>query len=164
VGSSTAGAESYDRLIEGAVQKLLQQHSATARGVEQLKIAVLEVENASAEELLDWQEHIYEKITTSINQSLRYRDVSLRFVQAALRETRLRPDDLFLPKNQRSFAGALEAQGNPVQCLLFPKLTSGTTRGEDVRQRNYLLTLELVDIQTGWNEKVAEQIRKAYTE
>ncbi|MEQ8765283.1 MAG: penicillin-binding protein activator LpoB [Planctomycetota bacterium] len=163
VGKDAAGAASYDRLIEGAVQKLLQQHSATGRGVDQLKIACLEFENAGSEELGDWQNQLFDLINTSINQSMRYRTISDRFVSAGLRETRLRRDDLFIPAKRRQFIDVMESAGNPVDALLFPKLTTGSTRGEDTRQRNYLLTLELVDVKTGENEQVSERLRKAYT-
>ncbi len=163
VGSGAAGAASYDRLIEGAVQKLLQQHSATARGVDQLKIACLEFENAGAEDLGDWQNQLFDLINTSVNQSMRYRTVSDRFVTAGLRETRLRRDDLFIPAKRDQFAEVMRSSGSPVDALLFPKLTTGSTRGDDVRQRNYLLTLELVDVKTGENEQVSERLRKAYT-
>ena len=162
VGNRAAGAETFDRLIEGAVQKLLLEHSAASTGVKH-QIAVLEVENASAEELTDWQEQIYDKLDTSINQSERYVTISRRFVDEALRETRLRPDNLFLPKYRRDFIAVLEQSGNPVELLLFPKLSSGTTRGgDDTTQRNYLLTLELVDVDSGKSETFSQPVRKQY--
>lgn len=163
VGKSGAGAASYDRLINGVVAKLLSEESAARGGTEGLKVAFLGVENAGIEEIVDWQESLYELIDTSINQSDRYRNISRRFVDAAMREARLQPDDLFLPRGRRAFSEVLEAQGNPVDCLLFAKLTTGSTRGEEgARQRNYNLTMELVDIETGMGPKHTERIRKAY--
>lgn len=163
VGARTAGAETFDRLIAGTVNKLLEGQTAAKTATGRLSIAVLPVENASAEELGDWQEQIYDLIATSINTSDRYQMISRRFVDAALREGRLRSTDLFLPQQRREFLRILEVSKSPADFLLFPKLTSGTTHGEDVRQRNYLLTLELVDVQTGASNRVAEQVRKAYT-
>jgi hypothetical protein len=165
VGNRAAGAETYDRLIEGAVQKMLGLHSASLnRGGEKLKVAVLAVENASGEELGDWHEQVYELIDTSINRSDRYRTVSRRFVDAALRETRMTNEQLFLAKNRRDFVAVLE-QNEPVHCLMFPKLTRGTTAaGGGVAQKNYMLTLELVDLKTGFNDKVSERLRKEYTQ
>ncbi len=163
VGAKAGGGTTYDRLIEGAVGKLLNRQSAAARGMGKLKVAYLGVENKSAEDLADFQEHIYELIDTSIETSGRYRSISRRFVAAALRDTRLRADELFLPKHRRTFIKALETQGNPVEFLLFSKLTSGTTRGDGVKQRAYMLTLELVDVETGDFNKESERIRKAYT-
>lgn len=163
VGSRAAGTATYDRLVNGAVQKLLRLHSASNRGTSRLKVAVLPIENKSGEELGDWDDHLYELIDTSINRSERYRTVSLRFVNEVLRETRLRPEQLMLPKYRRAFMAALETKGRPVECLLFPVLTRGTTHaGGGVTQRNYMLTLELVDVQTGWNDKVSERLRKEY--
>jgi hypothetical protein len=162
VGAKAAGSATYDRLIEETVGKLLNRQSAAQKGLGQIKVAFLGVENKSAEDLGDLQEQIYELIDTSINTSNRYRTVSDRFVKAALRETRLRTDELFLPKQRREFIQTLESQGNPVEFLLFAKLTSGTTRGEGVKQRAYMLTLELVDVETGFNDKESARIRKAY--
>jgi hypothetical protein len=163
VGSRSAGAATYDRLIAGAVEKLLGSHNAARGGTGKLQIATLPVENASSEELGDWQEDVYEKIATSINQSERYVTINRRFVEEALRETRLRQTQLFLPKYRRAFLEALEASDNPVQLLLFPKLTTGTTRVESDSQRNYTLTLDLVDVESGKDYKVSEQVRKAYS-
>ena len=56
-----------------------------------------------------------------------------------------------------------EAAKVPAQVLIFPKLTTGTTElGPKRAQRNYLLTLELVDISTGRDFRVSEEVRKAY--
>ena len=163
VGSKAAGAAAFDRLITGSVTKLLDSHNAAHAGTGKLKVAVLRVDNASAEELLDWQEQIFDLISTSINQSGRYETVSVRYVDAALRDTRLRRDDLFLPAKRREFLKILERDDNPAQVLLFPKLSSGTTVGDNVGQRNYLMTLELVDVSSGKDFRVSERIRKAYT-
>ena len=163
VGARTAGAATYDQLINGAVQQLLQLHSAANAGLGQLKVATLGIENASGEELGDWNDQIFELIDTSINRSGRYRTVSTRFVNEALRETRLRTEQLFIPEHRRTFMDLLETKGTPVECLLFPKLTRGTTVGGGSTQRNYMLTLELVDVKTGWNDKVSEQLRKQYS-
>jgi len=162
VGSRTAGSATYDRLIEESVDKLLARRSASNEGPP-IRVAYLGVENKSAEELGDFREQIYELIDTSIENSQRYRTISRRFVEEALRATGLRPSNLFLPANRRRFASVLEAEGNPVEYLLFSTITSGTTQGDGVRQRNYMLTLELVDAVTGDNDKESARIRKAYT-
>ena len=89
--------------------------------------------------------------------------ISKRYVNAALREARLRPDQLFIPGNRRTFAAILESQGEPVDTMLFPKLTSGTTPSAGVTQRNYLLTLELVDLKSGYSKKFSsDALRKEY--
>lgn len=162
VGSKAAGSTTYDRLIEEAVTKLLDRQSASNQG-ESIRVAYMGVENKSAEDLGDLREQIYELIDTSIETSQRYRSVSKRFVDAGLRETGLSRDDLFLPKNRRQFIEVLEANGNPVEYMLFSKLTSGTTVGDSVKQRAYMLTLELVDVETGDFDKESARIRKAYT-
>ena len=164
VGNRAAGAAAFDRLISESVDRLLRDVSAARGGLGKLRIVTLPVENASSEELGDWQEQVYELIDTSINRADRYEMISRRFVDAALRELRMRPDQLFIPKNQRAMKELLESQGHPVDAYLFPKLTSGTTAaGDGIIQRNYLLNLELVDLETGRSTKVSSKpLRKEY--
>jgi hypothetical protein len=163
VGSNSAGAATFDRLVSEAVEKLLKGHSASDAGLSKLKIAVLNVENKSAEELGDWQDQIYALISTSINTSQRYDMISQRFVGAALREARMRPEELFIAAKRRTFIAILESQGQPVDALLFPELTSGTTSsGADTTQRNYVLRLELVDVQSGRSQEATARLRKEY--
>ena len=163
VGSRAAGAATFDQLLHGAVKKLLLRHGASREAANKLSVAVLRVDNASAEELGDWQEQIFDKISTSVNESGRYQTISLRYIDAGLRESRLRRDDLFIPAKRRIFLDVLEAAKVPAQVLIFPKLTTGTTElGPKRAQRNYLLTLELVDISTGRDFRVSEEVRKAY--
>ena len=153
VGTKAAGGAIFDRLIEEAVGKLLNRQSAAGSALGKISVAYLGVENKSIEELVD----------TSIETSGRYKSISRRFVKEALRESRLNADNLFIPKHRRKFIKTLEAQGNPVEFLLFSKLTSGTTRGDGVTQRAYALTLELVNVETGEQDKETARERKAYT-
>lgn len=164
VGNRGAGAETFDRLISEAVERTLAGHTAARTGNDPLKVVSLPVENQSSEELGDWQSQIYELIDTSINRSERYTMISERFVNAALREARLKPEDLFIPAKRRTFVSILEQEGQPVDLMLFPKLTSGTTSAaEGVTQRNYLLNLELVDLQSGVSYKYSSKpLRKEY--
>jgi hypothetical protein len=74
----------------------------------------------------------------------------------------MRPDQLFIPDNLRMFAAIMEQQQQPFDYLLFAKLTSGTTRENKDYQRDYLLTLELIDIQTGQPDKQSATISKGY--
>lgn len=171
VGSHEAGASVFEPLVQKAVVDLLDKESAGA--IQQAgfneeasfpkKICFCGIENASAEELGDFKEQIYEIIDQKIVEAQVYEPISRRFVEAGLREGRVRPDELFLPANQRLFVEIMEKQGNPFDYLLFAKITSGTTRsnGSDY-QRDYLLTLELVNIHTGVAQKTSEKIRKGY--
>ncbi len=170
VGSHVAGAETYKPLIEESVAKLLGRE-AESTGIQPAglngqvgckRICFVGVENRSAEEIGDFKEQIYEIIDSHISESGVFQSVSKRFVDAALLETRLRPDQLFLPNNRRMFAAALEEVGQPFDYLLFAKITSGTTGSNGDYQRNYLLTLELVNIQTGDNDKESATLRKGY--
>lgn len=170
VGSHTAGAETYKPLIEESVGKLLGRQ-ADSTEVQQAglgpdgackRICFVGVENRSAEEIGDFKEQIYEIIDSHIAGSGAFKPVSKRFVDAALQETRLRPDNLFLPNNQRMFAAALEQGGQPFDYLLFAKITSGTTGSNGDYQRDYVLTLDLVNINTGDYDKESATLRKGY--
>ena len=170
VGSHTAGAETYNRLIDESVAKLLgrQEVAVTPASWDAAcppgpkRICFVCVENCSAEEIGDFKEQIYEQIDTQILQSGAFTPVSRRFVDAALTQTRLRPDSLFLPDNMRMFTASLEQQGQPFDYLLYAKLTSGTTEKNHDTQRDYLLTLELVNVHTGQYDKESAKIRKGY--
>ena len=53
-------------------------------------------------------------------------------------------------------------EGQPFDYLLFAKLTSGTTEKNANYQRDYLLTLEMVNVNTGDFDKESATIRKGY--
>ena len=169
VGSHSAGAETYKPLIDESVGKLLARHSQGVQpasynpnGPQPLRICFVGVENKSIEELADFKEQIYQAIDTRITQSGTFQTVSRRFVDAGLQQARLRPDMLFIPQNMRDFSAAMERQGQPFDYLLYATLTSGTTRDNRDYQRDYLLTLEMVSIRDGSNDKESAELSKAY--
>src|SRR5262245_21476213 len=156
VGSHAAGAETFKPLVDEAVGKLLARQSAVvpAGGVPGPKrVCFVGVENKSSEEIGDFKDQLVEVIDNRIVESGAFQPVSRRFVAAGLREARVRPDELFLPANQRRLLAVMEQQGQPFDYLLFASLTSGTTRTNGEMQRDYLLTLELVNVQTGTPDK-----------
>jgi hypothetical protein len=169
VGSHSAGAETFNPLINESVAKLLGRQETQLHSVSYhdgppapKRICFVCVENRSIEELGDFKEQIYEQIDSQILQAPMFDPVSRRFVDAALYETRLRPDSLFLPENMRLFMAALEQQGQPFDYLLYAKLTSGTTENNQDYQRDYLLTLEMVNVHTGQYDKESAKVRKGY--
>jgi hypothetical protein len=171
VGSHTAGAAVYNPLIEEAVAKLLARqsvavHEVSYQGAEVLPtpktVCFVGVENKSIEELGDFKQQIYQQIDTLLVQSEAFQPISKRVVDAALRETRLRPDSLLIPENRALFTSVLQRQGQPLNYLLFATLTSGTTVRNTSQQRDYLLTLEMVDVHTGAYDKQSASISKGY--
>ena len=169
VGSHMAGAETYNALIGESMAKLLGRQEAVCLptaynegAAAPKRICFVCVENCSIEEMGDFKEQIYEQIDTQILGSPMFEPISRRFVDAALRETRLRPDSLFLPEKLRLFTAVLEQQGQPFDYLLYAKLTSGTTEKNHNTQRDYLLTLEMIDVHTGRYDKESAKIRKGY--
>ena len=182
VGSHTAGAATWNPLVDQAVAKLLgrcpspiqpagftltdqpessQVGSALADGT--ATVCFVGIENKSAEEIGDFKDQLYERIDMQVNETDSFRGISRRLVDAALLETRLRPDSLFLPDNRDRFASALGRQGTPVDYLLYATITSGTTERNKTSQRDYLLTLELVNLKSGDAIKESAEIRKGYS-
>ncbi len=172
IGSHQAGQETFEPLIDEAVGKLLARHAPESyRLVTEedeslpappIRICFVGVENRTAEELGDFKEQIYELIDARLLESSTFAPVSRRFVDAGLRQTRIRPDELFVPGNLRTFVALMEQQGAPFDYLLFAKLTSGTTRENRDYQRDYLLTLELVELQSGAQDKQVASLSKGY--
>ena len=77
-------------------------------------------------------------------------------------EIRCRPDALIIPENQRQLQVVLEREQQPFDYLLFASVTSGTTEVNGDYQRNYQLTLELLDIHSGDSLKESALLRKGY--
>ena len=170
VGSHEAGAETWKPLINEAVGRMMgrqiqeiQQASLAGMPTGRKRICFVGVENKSSEEIGDFKEQIYEHIDTQLSQSELYGPISRRYVEAGLRDSRLRPDDLFIPSNQQLFITVMQKMNQPFDYLLFAKITSGTTRDNKSYQRDYLLTLDLVDINTGEYTKESATLRKAYS-
>lgn len=170
VGSHAAGAEVFDPLVEEAVAKLLgRQATLTPEcpigpdGLPAKKsICFVGIENKSAEPLGDFKDQLYQQIDTKILESDVFQPISRRMVDAALVETRLRPDALMVPSNLQLFTAVLERQGAPFDYLMYATLTSGTTERNKSKQRDYLLTLELVNLHTGVPDKQSAEISKGY--
>ena len=173
VGSHKAGAETFNPLIDQAVAELLGRHSGGFQPAGfnpnqpppppgPATICFVGVENKSAEEIGDFKDQIYQQIDTQILQAGTFRVINRRFVDQGLLQSRLRPDSLFVPANMRTFAGVMEQMGQPFDYLLYATITSGTTQNNASYQRDYLLTLELVNIRTGDYDKQSAKIRKGY--
>ena len=163
VGINSAGSAVYEQQVEAVVQKMLAGEIASNRNLQQARICVLRVENRSAEDLGDWSEQLYSLISGSIDSSDRFGILSTRALDRALQEGDMIQDDLLLPKYQRKFVEILEAAGNPIQYLVFPSLTSGSTSGgSGVSQRDYLMELELVALENGESRKYSAKISKEY--
>ncbi len=171
VGSHQAGAETWKPLIDESVAKLLSRachdvHTVSytsANGTPVRKVCFVGVENRSSEPVGDFRDQIYEHVDSLVGQSDQFRMISRRYVEAAMAECRCRPDLLVLPDKQRELQAALERSDQPFDYLLFAQITSGTTQSNNDYQRNYLLTLELLDIHSGESLKESAELRKGYS-
>jgi len=170
VGSHQAGTETFKPLVEKAMSDLFARQSGMAAygpngellPPQQKRICFVAVENKSSEEIGDFKDQIYQIIDLHIVNSGVFAPVNKRFVDAGLAATRLRPDALLIPQNQRTFAAVMEQQGQPFDFLLYATLTSGTTRENKDYQRDYLLTIEMVNVHDGSYAKEAATLSKGY--
>lgn len=170
VGSHEAGAETWKPLIDESVAKMLGRACCDVQTVSYTdesgspvrKVCFVGIENHSSEPIGDFTEQIYEHIDAIIGQSPQFRMISRRYVEAAMIECRCDPATLVLPAKQRQLQAALEKAEQPFDFLLFAKITSGTTRSNKDYQRDYLLTLELLDIHSGESLKERAELRKGY--
>ncbi len=161
VGARSAGTETHSRLIDEAMTKLLTRQKSEVTNA-QLKVAFVDLENKSVEELGDFREQLMQIIETVAENSERYRMISRRYVETALNEVRLKPNQVMLPKYMRQFTQVLEQQNNPVDFLMYAILTSGTTTGVESTQRDYILTFEIINVRTGDMDKQSARVRKEY--
>ena len=173
VGSNRAGAEVYNPMVRSATAKLLARaaeepiqqvayNSPPQAPMPKRKVCFISLENASMEELGDFKEHIKTAILEEISSSDQFEIVSDRAVTAGLRALSLRPDDLFMQENMRMFTSAMGRGGTPVDYLLFAKITSGTTQDNRDMQRDYKLSLELINTQNFVPLTVSTPMRKEY--
>ncbi len=167
VGSHEAGAETFNSLVDESVAKLLARQQPAGAVTETgaslgKRICFVGVENVSSEDIGDFKDQLHEQVDTAITSSGRFQTISARFVENGLKQMRLMPDDLMVPANRRQFANLMEQDGQPFDYLLFARLTSGTTTNNKSYQRDYLLTLELVDLQSGQYDKESAKVRKGY--
>ena len=79
-----------------------------------------------------------------------------------MNECRCRPNTLVLPAKQRELQLVLERDDHPFDYLLFARITSLTTASNGDYQRDYQLTMELLDIHTGESLKESAILRKGY--
>ncbi len=170
VGSHEAGAEVFDPLVEEAVAKLLSRQQISTEGCPlgpdgmplKKTVCFVGIENKSSEDIGDFKDKLYNQIDSQILDSRTFQSISKRMVDAALHETRMRPDALMLPDNMQLFTAVLQRSGAPVDYLLYATLTSGTTKRNSSTQRDYELTLELTNVHTGEYDKQSSEVRKGY--
>ncbi|MFI5401504.1 MAG: penicillin-binding protein activator LpoB [Planctomycetota bacterium] len=163
VGSKTAGAETYNALIEEATRKLLNAEAARFPDGSVRKICFVGIENKSAEELGDIRDSTNEIIETVLFQAKRYDMIGQRYVTHVLQVTGMRAEDVFLQEGLEKFVSVLRKEGQDPDYLLWAIYTSLSTTGEKERQRDYLLTLELTDARSGrLMQKETAKVRKAY--
>lgn len=172
VGSHAAGAETWKPLIEESVCKLLARSCSTIQqashstidqnGNAVRSVCFVGVENSSSEPIGDFKEQIYEHIDSIVSQDPQFKMISRRYVEAAMGECRCNPESLVIPAKQRELQAALERAEQPFDYLLFARITSGTTSSNGDYQRDYKLTLELLDVHTGESMKEFADLRKGY--
>jgi len=150
VGSRQAGIEVFDQLIQETTSTLLDEVASKSRAEGKLKIAFVDIENKSAEELGDAKASSYDKIQAIVVNTDVFTLIGQRFVDAAMREAGMHSvDDMFTGKGRERFMLALGNQGITPDFALWGRFTTTTSKFEGGRQRDYSLKLELYNLQTG---------------
>lgn len=170
IGSHEAGAETWKPLIDEAVARLLGRSLSevetvsyrSPEGMPVRTVCFVGVENRSSEPLGDFREQIYEHIDSQVGKASNFRMISRRYVEAAMLEIRCHPDAMINPENQRQLQASLQRSDQIFDYLLFAQVTSGTTNVNGNYQRDYQLTLELMDVHTGKSIKDSALLRKGY--
>lgn len=163
VDARRGGIVVYDQLTS-VVQRLLDNHKANVRAQGKMRVAFVGIENRSAEEIRDIRDALYEVIDTILVNEEVYTPINRRYVEEAMRAVGLTPEGLFLRNGRERFLEAVSKEGMAPDYLLYAVITSMTSQGVDEDQRNYQLTLELIDAHTG--ETVAKEtgrVRKGYS-
>ena len=172
VGSHQAGAEVFRPIVCQTTEKLLTQAymqpvsastPLSSDGLPVRRVCFIEFENKTNEEIGDFKEQLQEIIDTKISESTSFATVSPRAVQGVLRSTGLRPDELFLKSNMAKLTAAMQEDEPPFEYIMFAKLTSGTTVDNIDKQKDYMLTLEMVNVNMpGDRLKESASISKEY--
>lgn len=163
VGSKTAGAETYNALIEEATRKLLNAEAARFPEGAVRKICFVGIENQGAEDLGDIRASTNNIIQTVIFQAKRYRMIAQDYVDHVLKVNGMAARDLHLEEGRNKFLSVLRKEGQEPDYLLWAKYSTLSTEGEKERQRDYLLTLELVNSASGDLVQLeTARVRKAY--
>ncbi|MDR1383989.1 MAG: penicillin-binding protein activator LpoB [Planctomycetaceae bacterium] len=169
VGSHKAGSEVFRPIVCETTQKLLGKAASQPvafqenDGFQKRRVCFVSLENKTNEELGDFKEQLFEIIDTQISESDVFTTVSPRAIEGAMRTAGFRAEQLFLPENMAAFSAAMQKGGEPFEYMLFAKLTSGTTADNRNSQKDYMLTLEMVNVHSPEDRlKESTMIRKEY--
>lgn len=167
VGSHEAGAETFNVLVEESVGKLLGRQTPdcidpmTGQMLRK-RVCFVGVENRSSEDIGDFKDQLFEQIDAAVASSGTFQTISSRYVENGLRQLRLHPEDLMVPMHRHDFQQIMQQNEQPFDYLLFGTLTSGTTDNNNSYQRDYQLTLEMINVNDGSFDKESAMIRKGY--
>lgn len=149
VDATRGGIEVYDGLVSDVTTRILEDFRARPDTPDHMNVAFIGVENKSAEEMRDARDAVYEEINSILVNEKAGVMVNRRFVETIMQKNGLRPEDLFLKSGRERFVQEASAEGIVPDYLLFSTVTSLTSEGLGEAQRNYQMTLELVDAHSG---------------
>jgi hypothetical protein len=164
VGARKAGAETYNRLVEGAVKKLVDHVERKPAAGKRFVIAFLPIDNEGAEELGDRRAATYEAAAQAVFDSGLFTMLDKDYIDTVVKKVGMRPKDLFLQEGIEKFLSVLRTDGKDPSYLLMANYTTLSTDGSGgVSQRDYQMTMRLVDSSSGEVvSRVTEKVRKEY--
>ena len=167
VGDRRAGAVEYRRLMDDSLKELSSKFRDATRlsNAPRIRVAFFGIENKTNEELGSWRYQINDIMNKAIYGSADFQDISFdRYVKPALDTAGVKPENLVIPAEARKFLAVLEKNNQVLDAFLFSSLTQGDTTQGNLKQSDYVLTLELINPLDGQRLAMSNaEISKEYT-
>ena len=168
VDKSKIGIEGYDKIIYSAMEDLLKREQLK-RGSAEIKLigwVGLLNKTSDRDTGTDIEQASNNTIERMIVQSGQYRFMGHEVMKAVMSEVGVTDINklLAIAEKRRRFITVLEKQGDVPDYLLIGDLTSASSRGSGLTQKNYQLTFKLIDARSGitYDMVQSKEFRKMY--
>ena len=168
VDKSKIGIEGYDKIIHTAMEDLLKREQLK-RGSSEIKLigwVGLLNKTSDRDTGADIEQASNNTIERMIVQSGQYKFMGPEVMKAVMSEVGVTDINklLAIAEKRRRFITVLEKQGDVPDYLLIGDLTSASSRGSGLTQKNYQLTFKLIDARSGitYDMVQSKEFRKMY--
>lgn len=168
VDKSKIGIEGYDKIIHTAMEDLLKREQLK-RGSSEIKLigwVGLLNKTSDRDTGADIEQASNNTIERMIVQSGQYKFMGPEVMKAVMSEVGVTDINklLAIAEKRKRFITVLEKQGDVPDYLLIGDLTSASSRGSGLTQKNYQLTFKLIDARSGitYDMVQSKEFRKMY--
>lgn len=163
VDARSAGMATYQQLQSRVMQRFGANQAQADRFTEEWRVVLVGVINDGAEPLHDMHQSLIAGVESEMFRTGRYQHVSHQVARGVLLRLGITPAYLFGHEEARNQMAEIVGKEKAL-FLLFLNVTTQTARAGGDMQREYQLTLTLVDAKTGEIVETAMQaVRKAYS-